>query len=198
MSGHASRFPGCEIIPLAFKPHCVTKATTPSVCEEATYRSLYEEHMTPVRNFAYYKTGDLDRAADIAQESFVRLWEKCSDVALETAKGFLLTVANRLFLNETRHKKVQLKFQMATGNRTNEESPEFVMEEAEFKEALETAISQLSEKQREVFLMNRIDKMSYPEIAKVLDISVKAVEKRMGAALRTLKDQVKALNQHKF
>ena len=72
------------------------------------------------------------------------------------------------------------------------------MMEDEFKDKLEMAISNLSEKQREVFLMNRIDKMTFGEIALEFEISVKAVEKRMGIALRTLKEDVEELRLFKI
>jgi len=44
-------------------------------------------------------------------------------------------------------------------------------------------IENLPEKEREVFLLSRIDKMKYKEIAEFLDISIKTVEKRMTNAL---------------
>ncbi|MMZ70059.1 RNA polymerase sigma factor [compost metagenome] len=55
----------------------------------------------------------------------------------------------------------------------------------------EQSLSQLSDKQRVVFLMSRIDHMKYSEIAQTLKISQKAVEKRMNQALKFLR---KALN----
>jgi RNA polymerase sigma-70 factor (ECF subfamily) len=56
-------------------------------------------------------------------------------------------------------------------DRTNQ-SPEYILEEEEFKIKLQAAIA-LSEAQREVFLMNRIDGKKYREIAELLDISQK-------------------------
>jgi RNA polymerase sigma-70 factor (ECF subfamily) len=73
---------------------------------------------------------------------------------------------------------------------TNNQNPEYLLEEEEFKVKLQKAISSLSEAQREVFLMNRIEGKKYREIAELLDISQKAVEKRMSAALKILKSQV--------
>jgi len=74
-------------------------------------------------------------------------------------------------------------------DRTNE-SPEFLLEEKEFMARLEKVIADLPEKQREVFLLSRIDKKKYSEISEILDISVKAVEKRMSQALITLREQI--------
>ena len=67
------------------------------------------------------------------------------------------------------------------------------MEEQEFKNQLEKAIEALPENQREVFLMNRIDKMKYREIAEALGISQKAVEKRMHKALLELRKLTKKI-----
>ena len=61
------------------------------------------------------------------------------------------------------------------------------MEEEEFRLRLEKAIAELPEKNRVVFLMNRIDKLTYKEIADQLNLSVKAVEKRMHKALLKLR-----------
>ena len=57
------------------------------------------------------------------------------------------------------------------------------MEFSEFDLTIQQAISKLSEGQREVFLLNRIEKKTYNEIAELLEVSVKAVEKRMHKAL---------------
>ena len=85
---------------------------------------------------------------------------------------------------------MQLKFRaLARSNSTNE-NPEFLMEEQEFKNKLETAINALPENQKTVFLMNRVDKMKYREIAEALGISQKAVEKRMHKALLFLRTEI--------
>jgi len=128
----------------------------------------------------------------------LKAWNNCKDVIYEKAKGFLLTVANRLFLNEIRNEKVKLNFESSSEINRNDQSPEYLLMEDEFKLKLETAISNLSEKQRTVFLMNRIDKMTFGEIATELDISVKAVEKRMGVALKALKEEVEELKIFKI
>ena len=66
----------------------------------------------------------------------------------------------------------------------------FLFEEKEFMKKLQDAIAILPEKQREVFLLNRIDKMTYKEIAVLLNLSVKAVEKRMHNALIVLREKI--------
>ena len=158
-----------------------------STCEEKTFQKLFMEHLDGLRNFLYYKSGNSGFAEDTAQEAFVRLWKNCAKVPIEKAKSFLFTTANNLFLDEAKHRKVKLKFQQYVPKNQTSESPEFLLEEQEFKDQLEKAIDALPEGQREVFLMNRIDKMKYREIAEALGISQKAVEKRMHKALLELR-----------
>ena len=158
-----------------------------SVCEEKTFKELYFEHSEYLRNFVYYKTGHLPNSKDIVQESFTKLWENCAKVTREKAKSFLFTIANNIFLNKVKHQKVVLAFEKRTDANAFAEDPQYILEEQEFKQRLESAISSLPEGQRVVFLMNRIDKKKYREIAELLDISVKAVEKRMHNALKELR-----------
>jgi RNA polymerase sigma-70 factor (ECF subfamily) len=64
------------------------------------------------------------------------------------------------------------------------------MEQKQFQEKLEGALDSLPENQRTVFLLNRIDGKKYAEIAEMEGVSVKAIEKRMHLALKTLRDQI--------
>ncbi len=162
-----------------------------SVCEQPVFTQLFETHAEAVRNLIYYKCGDKDQAEDVMQEAFIKLWDNCKKVIFEKAKGFLCTVANNLFLNQVAKQKVRLEYSKIPRSNKNVESPDFVMEEKEFMNKLQTAIAELPEGQREVFLLNRIDKKTYNEIAEMLGISVKAVEKRMHNALKQLRKLVK-------
>lgn len=170
-----------------------------SVCEEPVYQEIYKENSQKLRNFMYYKTGDIQRSEDLMHEAFIILFENCAKVFFSKAKSYLFTVANRLFLNETAHEKVKLTFEKESNKTSNKElQPDFKMEEKEFKLKLETAISKLTEGQREAFLMNRIDKLSYNEIAEKLGISVKAVEKRIHLALLSMKENLEELKNIKI
>lgn len=172
----------------------------PSICEEQTFQQIHKEYATPLRNFLYYKFGDLEVARDHTQEAFIRLWENCSKVVFEKVKNFLFTVGNRLFLDDLDHQKVKLKFQHRQSMREDqqESNPDFMYRQAEFKEDLERAISNLPEKQRAVFLLSRIDKLKNKEIADTLDISIKTVEKHIAGALQTLKSNLDELEHRKI
>lgn len=162
-----------------------------TICEEQTFKTTFTTHAGNLRNFMYYKTGSWQQADDLLQDAFGKLWENCAKVTIEKAKSFLFTVANNLFLNQVEHQKVVLKFEKRGHTQRSNETPEFLLEVEELREQLEEAIGALPENQRVVFLMNRMDKKKYREIAEILNISQKAVEKRMHKALGALRKIIK-------
>lgn len=164
-----------------------------SICKPEIFENVFNEHSENLRNYMFYKCGDIDLAEDLVQESYVRLWNNCAKVVVSKAKSFLFTVASNLFLNDISHKKVVREHQKKEVKKYTYETPEFLLEEKEFMVKLQNAIDGLSEKQREVFLLNRIDKKTYTEIAEMLGISVKAVEKRISAALKNLREKIEVL-----
>src|SRR5690606_8915279 len=105
----------------------------------------------------------------------------------------LYTVCNNTFLNEIAHQKVVLKYAEKTFPDINEQSPQYILEEKEFDTRLQNAIANLTEAQRTAFLLNRIDGKKYWEIAEILGISIKAVEKRIGLALSALRKEIHEL-----
>lgn len=159
-----------------------------SVCEEKVYASLYKEHAESLRNYLYYKFGDMEKAEDTVQESFLKIWMKCKEVLFNKFKPFLYKISNNLVLDSLRKNKVALKFQKTLVDIQDNEDPYFILRTNEFKTKLENVISELPEKQREAFLMNRIDKLSYKEIAIRLEVSQTAIEKRISKALIKLKN----------
>ena len=160
-----------------------------NVCEESIYNGIFKDNSKTIFNYIYYKFGNEEKAHDAVQEAFVKLWENCAKVLPEKAKAYLYTVANNLYLNVIKAEKVRLKYADKSLKTTNE-SPEFIMEENQFKEKLDNALNCLPENQRTTFLLNRIDGMKYAEIAKMEGVSIKAIEKRMHLALKSLREKI--------
>ncbi|MCK8522094.1 sigma-70 family RNA polymerase sigma factor [Aquimarina sp. D1M17] len=162
-----------------------------SVCDEKNFRMIFENHSKVILNFVYYKCGDMQQAEDITQEAFVKLWKNCSKVLFGKAKSFLMKVAQNAFLNEVRHQKVLLKYNKQSFSSIKfDYSPEFLMEEKEFMIKLERCIAELPQKQRVVFLLSRKDNKTYREIAEIIGLSQKAVERRMHLALLELREKL--------
>lgn len=167
------------------------EANSKGICEELIFSTFFKANVKSLRNYLYFKFGNEEKANDITQDSFIKLWENCKNVPLEKAKSYIYTIANNASLNEIAHQKVVLKYaQNNTNNDRTNLNPEFLIEEEQFREKLEKAVAKLTEAQRTAFLLNRIEGKKYHEIALMLDISVKAVEKRIHGALLTLREEI--------
>lgn len=164
-----------------------------NICEEAMFSSIFNKHSKDLHDFLYYKFGEHFNPADKVQEAFIKLWENCAKITPSKAKSFVFTVGNNLMLNQAAHNKVVLKHRQHKPKMSTNESPEFVMEESEYLQKLERAIAKLSEAQRTAFMLNRIEGKKHREIAEMLDISTKAVEKRIYGALKLLRQEIKGI-----
>lgn len=156
---------------------------------------IFMDWYNPIRNSVYYKTGDMQEAEDITQETFLRVWERRETIDIDTIGPLLYKISGNIFLNRVEHRKVTLKFAVNYQQELFSETPEYLLEMKEFDQQLQTALSCLDEKSRTVFLMNRIDDMTYSQIAENLGLSVKAIEKRMSKALAFLKRHLTVTTQ---
>jgi RNA polymerase sigma-70 factor (ECF subfamily) len=162
-----------------------------NICEELIFANFFKSHARSLKSYLLFKFGNEEQAEDVTQEAFIKLWENCRNVPVEKAKSFLYTVANNTTLNHIAHQKVVLEYSKANAPvHTTSENPEFLMEEEQFKVKLQKAIAGLSEAQRTAFLLHRIEGKKYHEIAEMLGISVKAVEKRIHLALVELRKEI--------
>lgn len=159
-------------------------------CNEKKFSSFFLENSTLLFNYIFYKCGNTDLSNDIVQEAFIKIWKNCAKVIPNKAKSFLFTIATNLFLNEYAKSTVIINYKNTPKKDYTNESPEFLLEEKEFEAKLQKAISNLSEPQRIAFLMNRIDGKKYREIAELLGISIKTVEKRIHNALVNLRKEI--------
>jgi len=162
-----------------------------NICKPKIFEAVFKTYAKDLKRFLFFKFRDLETAEDVMQDSFVKLWQNCADVSYDKVKSYLFTIANNQFLNIKKHEKVIRKNNFRHVKHSTNESPEFLMIEAEYLDEIENAIASLSEKQREVFVMSKIEKKKYKEIADQLNISVKAVEKRMHNALIVMRKVMK-------
>ncbi|TSE11132.1 RNA polymerase sigma factor [Aquimarina algiphila] len=164
-----------------------------NVCEEKLFSELFKKHAKELHDFIYYKYGEHIHPKDKVQEAFIKLWDNCKKISLQKARSFLFTVVNNLSLNQIKHNKVKLKFQQIEHNDKTNENPEFILEEKEYLQKYQKALSKLTEPQRVAFLLNRAEGKKHKEIAELLGISRKAVEKRIYGALEKLRKEIEGI-----
>jgi len=162
--------------------------------DSEAFKTVFAFYHEGIFNFVHYKLGNAAAAEDIVQDVFIKLWENRHQLKEDRSlKSYLFTIANNLALNYIRHSKVVLKFHQELSEESSlQESPQAVLEKNEFHEKLLAGIAALPEKQRLVFMMSRLEQLSYQEIAERLDISIKTVESHIGNALKTLRKLLQA------
>lgn len=154
------------------------------------YRVAFNTYFKALRNYVYYHSSDAGLAEDIAQDAFVKLWETRSRIDKKTIRAYLYTIAHNLMLNQFKHNQVFYKFRYAITKDRDNDTPEKIAEIREYGDKLQQVLSQLPDGGREVFLMNRLDDLTYNEIAARLGLSVKAIEKRMTKVLKILREKL--------
>ncbi len=175
---------------ISLQKEAVSKSIFKNVCNEKLFAQLHSQWAQELVIFLYYKFGHQIQPEDKAQEAFIKLWKHCKKTPPEKVKSFLFTVANNLALNDIKHQKVVLKHQKQAQKEksTTLETPHFTLEKKEYEKKFEHALSQLTEAQRVAFMMNRAEGKKHKEIAEILGISRKAVEKRIYTAVDKLRE----------
>jgi RNA polymerase sigma factor (sigma-70 family) len=140
--------------------------------------------------------GDHDEADDIAQETFVKMYD-----ALDGFRGEakLYTWLYRIMMNAVIHRSRKKKTRNAVSVDdvsetlvSNELTPDGRMEKAETTRLIEEAIELLPPKQREVFLLRFYDELPYEEIAQAVGTSVGGLKANYFHAVKKIGEYVQA------
>ena len=147
------------------------------------FKLLFDTYFDAIKNYVFYRIGDVDIATDITQDVFVRIWEKQMKLDMKNAKYLLYKIAKDMLISKYRRQEVENKYSQRMQYEMTEVVETNDIDYKQLKLKYEMALNKLPEKQRIVFLMSRSDELKYAEIAERLDISIKTVEKRMSNAL---------------
>lgn len=156
---------------------------------DALFRSEYKGMLL----FAIRYVKEEEAAKEIVQDSFISLWEKRDVIDPERqVKSYLSTSVRNRCLNYLRDNKrfdgTLLSLEGLYPDPPSQDSS--ALELKELGNQIRSAISELPEKCRQVFELNRFEQMKYQQIADHLQISVKTVETQMSKALAHLRTKI--------
>ena len=154
------------------------------------FKMIYDTHFDDLRRYLIYRSGDQDLSGDIAQNVFMKVWTKKIELASGNIKSLLFKMATDEFISHIRRKKVERAYSDSIDLRLVQESDSGDDELKDKKEQFKKALNQLPEKQRTALLMNKMQGLTYKEIAESLNLSAIAIEKRISQALGTLKQNL--------
>lgn len=159
-------------------------ATDPSL--RATVETLYQEHHPWLRGWLQRKLGDSAQAADLAQDTFVRLLlPRAVPQDLHSPRAYLLTIARSLLINHWRRRDIERACLDALAARAAEFalSPEDTRQIVDTLVALDKLLHGLGPQVQHIFLLSQLDGLTYPEIARRLGLSVSQVQRAMTKAI---------------
>jgi RNA polymerase sigma-70 factor (ECF subfamily) len=157
---------------------------------EKTYKKLFETYYNPLCNFAYKLLGDKAKAEDVVQDVFVQMWEKRNRLNInKSIQAYLFQATKNKVIEWVRKEKLFLEYEQSERLKSNTEDLDQEAEKYMRLEKLYTYVRQLPPKCQEVFIMSKMNGLTYREIAEDLNISIKTVENQIGRALHLLRQK---------
>jgi len=157
------------------------------------FETLFHTYYANLCRFASGIISDNDMAEEIVQDFFVKLWERKSQVEVETSiKNYFYRSVKNQCLNQIKHNitKAGHLQKIQTDIRAEIQPDEYFLAQ-ELAEKIEESIQSLPEKRKEIFRLSREEGLKYREIAKKLNLSLKTVEAQMGLAIKTLREKLR-------
>ena len=162
--------------------------------DEIAYRSLFEHYYAALCLFAKRYIEDRDVREDIVQDIFFNIWEKRKSISTNiSARNYLVTCVKNLSLNYLRKQGYKEDYQKKIIDNppiySNGEEDLYMLNELET--LLEQTLAKLPPEYRMAFEMSRMEQKSMDEIAEIMGVSVRTVERYRNKALDILKKELK-------
>ncbi len=170
-------------------------ATQGMVRQQLVHR-LYVDHQGWLNGWLRRQLGCSQKAADLAQDTFVRVLTKDHSLeAIREPRAFLHTVARGLLINHWRRRQIEQAYldALASQPESYAPSPESHALVVETLLQVDAMLARLPEKVRRAFLLSQLQGMTYRAIAAELGVSERMVKKYMAQAMLhclTLLDEV--------
>jgi RNA polymerase sigma-70 factor (ECF subfamily) len=184
--------------------HALLEATRAG--DEAAFGILVGRYRNQIVSYVYRMLNDYDGAVDLAQETFVRVYQAAERYRTTYAfSTYIYRIATNLAISELRKRKrrrlVSLTgfFQESESGEAREFNPpdggalqDAVLVDTERREAVARAITTLPDKYRAPLVLRDVEGKSYEEIARIMETSEGTVKSRISRARGLLRDKLKA------
>ena len=158
------------------------EAATP---KEQTLHALYRDHRSWLENWLRQRMGNAWDAADLSQDTFVRVLASTQPLAdLREPRAYLLTVGKRLLSNFYTRRSLEQAYLDALAQLPEESvpSPEQRWLLLETLQALDELLNGLPPVVRRAFLWSQLEGLGYRQIAERLKVSERTVKRYMAQA----------------
>src|SRR5690606_32118630 len=163
--------------------------------DQRAFGELVRRYDNRLLNFVYRTVGDRERAQDLVQETFVRVYRHL--VRFDQSKKFstwIYTIASNLAKNELRNRSRNplVLFQAIRRNwdadqkplegEDNTYRPDDLFRKRHLRQMVESAVEELPEHHRTVFVLRELEGKTYEEIAEITSCNLGTVKSRLNRA----------------
>ncbi|MEX2404727.1 MAG: RNA polymerase sigma-70 factor [Balneolales bacterium] len=163
--------------------------------DEQAFEKLFKQYYFPLTRFAWRFIESKAIAEELVQDLFTEIWENREtwDFTGEL-RPYLYRKIKHKCLNHFKHQKVKHKYdgqwmEQWETSFINFEDQERDQQLKLLREAINSAVDDLPSKSKMTYKLHRHDGLTYPEIAEVLNISIKTVESHMTSAMKQLRER---------
>ncbi|MBN1821104.1 MAG: sigma-70 family RNA polymerase sigma factor [Prolixibacteraceae bacterium] len=170
--------------------------------DKIVFKQLFNSYQQLVYNVCYHMSNSREEAEDITQDVFIKVLHAIASFKGEAKLStWIYRIAvNTCLKNESRKKLNQLvsldfllKEEQSLHLIFDPETPDQKLEKSETEQIVRYAIQKLSARQKTAVVLHRYENLSYKEIARVIGISVPAVESLLHRAKENLAEKLKKI-----
>jgi RNA polymerase sigma factor (sigma-70 family) len=170
-------------------PSCPTDdgLFSPSGLSGEELSDLFRTQRSRLCRAVRHRVGDVEEAADLVQDAFVRLAQARPAGVLRAPQAYLQRIVGNLLRDRAkraRHRIVVVDEALSAGREpAADPEQEWNLEVNDLRASYTAALAELTPRTREVFLLHRVEELRYRDIAERLGITVPTVEYHMARAL---------------
>jgi len=154
---------------------------------------LYKKYSKRLYKFGFSILKSQEETENLIQDVYLSLYENRHKVEKETSvKYYLFSIAHNSAISIIRKKAKESQFieYLRSLQEINEQPVNVELEYKELTNNLDEIINQLPRRQKEVYILHRIDGLKYNEIADRLHISTNTIENHMSHAIKTIREKM--------
>jgi RNA polymerase sigma-70 factor (family 1) len=158
--------------------------------DEAAFASLFYAYKDKLLGFAFSFTHSEERAEDVVQEVFLKIWQSREKIAeVDNFNAFVYRIAQNYAIDELRRfsKETLSLSSHFTADEVVVNGPVEDLLNKEIRQKIDEAVSQLPPQQKIIYTLHNEDGFKYEEIASQLDLSVSTIRNHMSQAMRNIR-----------
>lgn len=163
--------------------------------DEVVFKEVFEEYFGKLYSFILKRTHSEYLAEEVVQETFMKLWKYRASLNESLSVSIqLFRIARTTLIDQIRKQNTLLSVINTLSGQEVENATWDTISYNELNSRLQNYLKMLPPMRRKVFILSRVEGLSYKEISVKLSISIKTVEKHISEALKQLRPHLSIIN----